>query len=101
MKRDYHRVDRRSFLKSGLASSAVLALGAAPGSAVAAVTKPQRAAYNGLKLGIASYTFRKFSLDQAIAMSKQAGAGYISLKDFHLPYKSTSAEREGAQKKIE
>lgn len=93
--------DRRSFLKAALASSTALALSTASRSALAAVTKPQHAPYDGLKLGVASYTFRKFSLDQAIAMSKEAGAGYISLKDFHLPYKSTPAEREEARKKVE
>jgi inosose dehydratase len=90
-------LDRRNFLKSGLLTSAALALTAADG----AVTKTERPAYDGLKLGIASYTFRKFTLDQAIEMSKAAGAGYISLKDFHLPYKSTTAERREARKKIE
>jgi sugar phosphate isomerase/epimerase len=90
-------LDRRGFLKSGLLTSAGLALTAA----TAAVTKPTRPPDDGLKLGIASYTFRKFTLDQTIAMSKEAGAGYLSLKDFHLPYKSTTAERQEARKKIE
>jgi sugar phosphate isomerase/epimerase len=103
MKKPIHctTLDRRNFLKAGLVSSTALALGSAASSSVASLTKPQRIAYDGLKLGIASYTFRKFSLDQAIAMTKEAGAGYISLKDFHLPYKSPPAERQEARKKIE
>jgi sugar phosphate isomerase/epimerase len=68
---------------------------------MAAVTKPQQALFDGLKLGMASYTFRKFTLDQAIEMSKQAGAVSISLKDIHLPYKSTKVEREEARRKVE
>jgi inosose dehydratase len=94
-------MDRRHFLKAGSFGSATLAFVGTRDALVAAVTKPPRAAYHGLKLGIASYTFRKFTLDQAIAMATQAGAGYISLKDFHLPYKSTPAERQEARKKIE
>lgn len=94
-------LDRRRFLKAGLLSSATLAIAAPPRALLAAVTKSPRAAYDGLKLGVASYTFRKFSLDQAIAMSKQVGAGYISLKDFHLSYKSTPDERREARRKIE
>ena len=68
---------------------------------MAEVTKPQRPLFDGLKLGMASYTFRKFTLDQAIEMSKQAGAVSISLKDVHLPYKSTPAERQEAHQKVE
>jgi inosose dehydratase len=94
-------LDRRRFLKAGVLGSATLAIVEARNSLVAAVTKPPRPAYQGLKLGVASYTFRKFTLEQAIAMSRQAGAGYISLKDFHLPYKSIPAERQEARKKIE
>lgn len=94
-------LDRRSFLKTGLLGSTAVAIAAAPHSLVAAVTKPSKPAYDGLKLGVASYTFRKFTLDQAIAMSKQAGAGCLSLKDFHLPYKSTAAERQEARQKVE
>jgi sugar phosphate isomerase/epimerase len=99
--KNYTTLNRRSFLKAGFITSTTLAVGPASRSARGAVTKPQRVAYNGLKLGIASYTFRKFSLDQAINMSKETGAGYISLKDVHLPYKSTTAERQEARKKIE
>src|SRR5260221_10598339 len=101
MKNSVATVDRRSFLKAGLVGS--LAWGGA-GSAhrlLAEVTKPQKALFGGLKLGMASYTFRKFTLEQAIEMSKQAGAVSISLKDVHLPYKSTPAERQEARRKVE
>ena len=48
-----------------------------------------------------SYTFREFNLEQAIAMTKQAGVKYISIKDMHLPMKSTLEQRQEAKKKIE
>ena len=95
------KVNRRRFMGAGVLGSAALALAGVRQSVDAAVTKPALPPYRGLKLGVASYTFRKFTLEQAIAMTKQAGAGYISLKDFHLPYKSTAAERQEARKKIE
>jgi inosose dehydratase len=103
MKQTQHfaNLDRRNFLKTGLLGSTVFTAATLSNGLMASVTKPERLPYDGLKLGIASYTFRKFTLDQAIAMSKQAGAGYISLKDFHLPYKSTLAERQEARQKIE
>jgi inosose dehydratase len=53
------------------------------------------------QLGIASYTYRKFTLDQAIEMTKQAGFKYINLKDVHLPLTSTPAELQAARQKIE
>ena len=75
-----------------------LALG---GMAGAAVVKPARKPDDGLKLGMASYTYRNFTLDQAIAMTREAGLKYINLKDVHLPLKSTKEERRAARAKIE
>jgi sugar phosphate isomerase/epimerase len=98
---DFRTLSRRGFLQAGVYSSAALATAAFATSAHAALTKPERDPCNGLKLGLTSYTLRKFSLDQAITMTKQAGVKYISLKDVHLPINSTSEERQDAHKKIE
>jgi sugar phosphate isomerase/epimerase len=92
---------RRSFLQAGVIGSAALSAAAFPTLAVADVVKPQRDPCAGLKLGITSYTFRKFNLEQALAMSKEAGVKYISLKDMHLPLKSTPAERQQARQQVE
>jgi inosose dehydratase len=97
----WSRLNRRGFLKSGLIGSTALTAARITNPLVAAVTKPQRDAFHGLKLGLTSYTLRKFSLDQAIAMAKEAGAKYISLKEMHLPFTSTTTERQQARKKIE
>jgi inosose dehydratase len=91
------RIDRRHFLQAGLLGS-TLALG---GTAIAAVVKPDRQADDGLKLGMASYTYRNFTLDQAIEMTRDAGLKYINLKDVHLPLKSTKEECQAARAKIE
>ncbi|MGD0814958.1 MAG: sugar phosphate isomerase/epimerase [Verrucomicrobiota bacterium] len=95
-------INRRRFLQTGLLGSAA-ALAAAPlcRNASAEVTKPDHVSDDGLKLGIASYTFRKFTLEQAIDMTTQAGFKYINLKEVHLPLKSTAAERQAARQKIE
>ncbi len=96
------RIDRRRFLQTSLLSStAALAAANLGGNVLAAVTKPEREPDGGLKLGIASYTFRNFDLDQAIDMTKQAGFKYINLKDCHLPLQSTTEERQAARQKIE
>jgi sugar phosphate isomerase/epimerase len=52
-------------------------------------------------MGVTSYTWLKFPLDQAIAMTKQVGVKYISLKDVHLPLKTTPEQRREVHKKLE
>ncbi len=93
-------LNRRHFLQLGLLASGALAAGA-PGAAVAGPTKAPVDALHGLKLGVASYTLRKFTLDQAIQMTKEAGVKYIALKDVHLSMKSTPEQLAEAHKKIE
>jgi len=94
-------LNRRRFIQSSLLGSTALA---APNFAVdsnAALTKTPGDPFHGLKMGLTSYTWLKFRLDQAIAITKQVGAKYISLKDVHLPLKSTPEQRQEAHKKIE
>ena len=98
---DVRRTDRRRFLQTGFLGSAALAAACLPARLVAAVTKPSRDPFDGLKVGITSYSLRKFTLDQAITMTKEAGVKYISLKDVHLPLKSTPAALRDACVKIE
>ena len=93
--------NRRNFLKVSLLSGATVAATGVPTQLLAGPTKPPRDPFDGLKIGMASYTLRKFSLDQAIAMTKQAGVKYICLKDVHLPMKSSAAERRAVRQKIE
>ncbi|HWR34332.1 MAG TPA: sugar phosphate isomerase/epimerase [Clostridia bacterium] len=51
-------------------------------------------------LGMASYTFRQFTLDQVIDMTKRLGMKKITLKDMHLPLKSSDAELVAAIEKM-
>src|SRR5947209_13683243 len=53
-----------------------------------------------IKLGIASYSFRKFSRAQAIEMTKQLGTPYLNVKDFHLPLNSSAAEIDAAREEF-
>jgi sugar phosphate isomerase/epimerase len=94
-------VTRRHFLKTGLVGSTALAGLTVPAGMFAASTSEGSDPYHGLKVGVTSYTFRKFDLDKAIAMTREAGVKYISLKDVHLPLKSTKDQRQDARKKIE
>jgi inosose dehydratase len=85
---------RRQFLHHTAFSTAALAC-AVPGTPVLA-GEP----FGGLKMGVASYSLRKFTLDQAIAMTRDLGVKGITLKDMHLPMKSTPEQRKEAAKKI-
>ena len=93
--------NRRGFLKAGLLTSAGVAAALQPQRLLAGATKAPSDPFDGLKLGMASYTLRKFTLDQAIEMTSKAGVKYITLKDMHLPMKSTAEQRAEARKKIE
>ena len=81
---------RRNFLKvAGLTT----AIGALPLSELIALERT--AAGKGpvpFELGMASYTLRSFPLDQALEMTRRLGLRKITLKDMHLPLKSTEQE---------
>jgi sugar phosphate isomerase/epimerase len=95
-------LNRRRFLQCSFLGSAAVAVANLPGEAFAeSATKEPRDPWHGLKIGLTSYTLRKFKLDQVITMTREAGVKYISLKDMHLPMKSTREERQEVRKKIE
>jgi sugar phosphate isomerase/epimerase len=98
--RPSQNLPRRRFLQASLLGSAAITGGAIPSLAFGAVTKAEREPFDGLKVGVASYSLRNFKLDQALAMTKQLGVKYITLKDMHLPLKSTPDECREAAKKV-
>src|SRR6266478_5862218 len=100
MKNSY-LLNRRDFVRTGLLGSITLSMANVPAAISGVSSSSERDPDHGLKLGLTSYTLRKFSLDQAIAMTREAGVKYISLKDMHLPMKSTPAERREVHKKID
>jgi sugar phosphate isomerase/epimerase len=53
-----------------------------------------------IKLGVASYSFRKFSRAQAISMTLQLGTHFMNVKDVHLPLTSTPEEIDTAVKEF-
>jgi len=87
-------MNRRNLLlgSAGLAGLALAKLGARPDA-------PQKS-YD-LKLGVASYSLRKFSRTQAIQMIKELGTPYVNIKEFHLPYKGTPEELRAGRKEFE
>jgi sugar phosphate isomerase/epimerase len=82
---------RRQFIK--IASIGVAASLTGASSSVGQVRGSQRREGKPLfDLGLASYTLRKFNLDDTLAMTKRVGLKYICFKDFHLPMDSTPAQ---------
>ena len=53
-----------------------------------------------IKLGVASYSFRKFTRAQAIQMMLKLGTPYLNVKDFHLPLDSTPGQIDQAVKEF-
>jgi sugar phosphate isomerase/epimerase len=78
---------------------------------LAAITSPTRAAdgpatrpagdpLRGLKFGIATYSFRNLSLDDCIKGIARLGVKYCSIKDAHLPLRSSPEERKAVVEKF-
>ena len=86
------RVSRRPFL----AAAAAAAL--APRFSFGA---PVRDRNRRLKLGLASYSLRKFSLDRTLELCQEIEIGYINLKDVHLPMTDPPEALSAARKKLE
>ena len=84
---------RRGFLGASLAAAAASAAPAALGSWLAPAPcrgpkTPTPGPAPGFELGLASYSFREFGLDEALAMARRLGFSRIALKDMHLPLDS-------------
>lgn len=90
-------ISRRSFFTTAGAATAALALNgssALNAQEAAAKLEPK------FELGLASYSFRKFSVDQMIAWCKKADIKKITLKDFHLAMNSSDEECAAMAKKF-
>jgi sugar phosphate isomerase/epimerase len=88
------RSSRRTFLATAVGAAATPAL------SLATPTGPRGRAHR-LKVGLASYTVRKFTLDQVLEMCKEMDIAYINLKDFHLPMTDSPEAIAAARRKIE
>lgn len=92
---------RRGFLKTAVAGSAAIASGLP--AAIQAASSPSLAPQSAMpfKLGIASYSLRKFSRKETIEMTQKMGVEYINIKSFHLPHEYSPQELKAGRKEIE
>jgi len=78
--------NRRNFIKAtglGIAAASV------PGLATASASNSKASKTEfGFKLGVASYSLREFSQEQAIDMTLRCGVNQITFKSMHLPLDS-------------
>ena len=86
---------RRAFLTS---ATAALSLPLVGRSAHAARATADR---SPLKIGVASYSMRKFTLDQALAMARQLNVRYMTFKDVHIPRTDSPDALRATRAKIE
>ena len=85
-------LNRRGFL----AAAGFAGLGAQAGGGAAAQTTAGE-----IKLGVASYSLREYSRALAIRCIKELRTPYVSVKEFHLPYRSSPEELEAGRKEFE
>jgi len=84
-------LNRRGFLAAaGLAGAGFSGRGAAA-----------EETFGNIKLGVASYSLREYSRALAIRCIKELRTPYVSVKEFHLPYRSSPEELENGRKEFE
>jgi inosose dehydratase len=81
---------RRNFLK--MAGAGVLAAGVVPINTSAFPDTHATIVPDKFSLGMAGYTFYKLSIEKTIEIMKRVGVTNISLKDIHMPMKSTQEQ---------
>jgi sugar phosphate isomerase/epimerase len=96
---------RREFLTSVAAATAALPhlTGRAEGAFefAAEPAPPKPGGEGGLKLGVASYSLRKFPFEKALEMAKSLEVKYINYKDVHIPRTASPDEIRVARAKTE
>ena len=80
--------NRRNFIKKTVAGAVGIAASTIPGVANASNLMTDNSAKVDVKLGVASYTLREFTLEEALDMTLRIGLHRITLKSMHLPLDS-------------
>ncbi len=100
------KTTRREFIKKasiGLAMASFSSTMAAPNESPETNNRPESRSKEKLvrmNLSMASYTFRKFNLEDTVAMTNRLGLERIAFKSFHLPLESTEEEIRSAAAKV-
>lgn len=93
-------ISRRTLLRGGTMAAALGPMVGVGKALAQGPSTPAGDSWYGLKVGVASYSLRKLPLDAAIRAIQRVGLHYVSIKDFHLPLKSTAEERRAVAQKF-
>jgi sugar phosphate isomerase/epimerase len=83
--------------RRGFLGAAVALAGLCAESATAAINNEA----GGFKLGVTTWSFREFQRGLTIDMIKELKTPYVSVKEFHLPYRSTPEELAAGRRDFE
>lgn len=92
-------ISRNEFLKV-LGVTATAGMTSLTGFAATPKVISSAAAEADFKLGMASYTLRKFNLDDVIKVSKRLGLTSLALKSMHMPLESSASEIRSMADKV-
>jgi sugar phosphate isomerase/epimerase len=90
---------RRAFVGTTLGVAAMAAFARESDASAPATAPADR--MSRLTLGIASYSFREFTLDQALDMAKTLGVTHMTFKDVHVPRTDLPETTRALRAKIE
>jgi len=91
---------RRDFFRLAGMGMAAASLSSLAQFSCASPNRKAGASEKHLDLGMASYTFREFSLDDTLAMTRRLGLKRIAFKSFHLPLESSEEEIKAVSRKV-
>ena len=86
------KINRRSFIKTGLAGAALAAVGCKPNVAETPNEVKTTAADNKFHLSCADWTFHLFDIDTALQTLQKCDIHHLCIKDFHLPLDATEEQ---------
>jgi sugar phosphate isomerase/epimerase len=93
-------ITRRKLIRNGVITAMSAPFISLPDEINYPAAPPENNLWKGLKPAAASYTFRKFSVDDTIKAMHRLNLKYISIKDFHLSLNSTTEERKALIQKF-
>jgi sugar phosphate isomerase/epimerase len=89
-------ISRREWLKTGALAGAAIPFLNSQSPLAAAATVPGSDPWRGLKVGVATYTFREFPIEQTIKSIQRVGLKYVSVKNVknHIDLSHSPEERK-------
>ncbi|MGD9647795.1 MAG: sugar phosphate isomerase/epimerase family protein [Pirellulales bacterium] len=91
-----HHFTRRTFLATGAAAAAGIALR----SRRAHAAEPDTSKYGGFLMGMQTYSLRGFGVEQALDYVKELGLHSVELFDAHFPSKSSAEQIDAMQARL-